>query len=158
MSLVEILEGKFKSQNEYEYELTMDKAMRWIFRLGDAVCMMHWRDVLISESPSTKKEHAPECIKKQSVVCPNCGNLVLVRIHNFYEGTEYDAFCKNCYWSSDDENGREPINKWLDENDYCFGCDCPFIDVPPQAPILAEDIYRLLLNKNEEKFRVVPKG
>lgn len=157
MTLVEIVEGKFKAQEEYEYEITMDKTMRWIFRLGDAVCMMGWRDVAVSERPSTAQKHTQECVRSQSIVCPKCGEIVLVRIHDFYEGTEYDAFCGKCHWSSDDENGRAPINKWLDENNYFFSCECPFIEVPPQAPTIAEDIYRILLNKNEEKFRVVPK-
>ena len=157
MSLIEIIAEKFKAQNKYSYDITLEKNMSWCFRLGDAVCMVDWRAVETSDQPTQEVKHTEECIRKQSIVCPQCGALVLVEKTEIpYEGTYWDAFCKECHCHSD--NDRIRITEWLEENDYYYTCDCPMVEIPPQAPWLAEHIYKSLFYKNEKMTLTVGGG
>ena len=148
MNLIELVDEKFKAQSKYTHEIILDKGMRYCFRLGDAVLMMYWDDVLSSDNPTRETQHTEECVRNQSIICPECGELVLVEQQEWHDYTEYNAFCKNCHWSSDDN--RKPISEWLDKNDYYYTCGCPSVEVPPSAPMLSRHIYNTLLNNNEE--------
>ena len=150
MSVVSLLEEKFKSQDKYKYRIEKNPRSGWAFILGEAVAQLSWRTTLELDMPHKRVEHTKECLKKQSITCPNCGASVLVeRYEALYEGTYYSASCKECSWDSDDENGYEIIDAWLEKNNYYFTCDCPLVEVPPQAKIMAEQIFSSLYEKNQ---------
>jgi len=149
MSIIGLMKKKLKSQDKHPYEAT-EEYTNVYFTLGNASASINIRDALELDRSHQKVQHMDECIKNQSVVCPTCESLVFIEQHHAYEGTYYDAFCKKCHWSSDDENGREPINKWLDENDYYFSCDCPSVEEPPQAEFVANHMFQMLQHKNEK--------